>query len=33
MKEKIIFAAIITLCIGGVINLVIVTNKYLDIKK
>lgn len=33
MKEKIIFAAIITLCIGGVINLVIVTNQYRDIKK
>lgn len=33
MKEKIIFAAIISLFIGGVINLVIVTNQYRDIKK
>lgn len=33
MKEKIIFAAIISLFIGGVINLVIVTNQYHDIKK
>lgn len=33
MKEKIIIAAIITLCIGGIINLLIVTNQFKEIKK